>query len=121
MVHTFVSHIWHIPSFLMTWLIFLSKSTVKVLIFTNVSFSASECREWLIHFSVPVLYGQLNADAFVHYTLLVTAMAILTNDNILETDVDYAEQLLVDFCRLFPAIYGIFFGNYVKNKNTFII
>lgn len=67
---------------------------------------ASECREWLIHFSLPVLYGQLNPEAFVHYTLLVTAMALLTKEGVQACEIDYAEKLLTDFCRIYPAIYG---------------
>lgn len=71
-------------------------------------FSASECREWLIHYSVPVLYKILNATVFTHYLLLVTAMALLTKDGASHQDVSYADALLADFCKLFPSVYGMY-------------
>ena len=68
--------------------------------------SATECREWLLHFSVPVLEGVLPPVAHVHYMLLVSAMNILNKEAVKMDEIDYAEMLLLDFCRLFPDVYG---------------
>lgn len=74
-----------------------------------IYFAASECREWLLHFSVPVLRGILNPEVYVHYSLLVTGMTLLTKDAVTSEDISFAEELLLDFCRVFPAIYGNFY------------
>ncbi|KAL5016753.1 hypothetical protein ScPMuIL_006342 [Solemya velum] len=68
---------------------------------------ASECREWLLHFSIPVLTGTLEQEALVHYSLLVSAMSLLAGDVVTFRDISFAEELLKDFCRVFPIIYGV--------------
>ncbi|XP_069126751.1 uncharacterized protein [Argopecten irradians] len=73
----------------------------------HAHWKASECREWLIHFSMPVLSGVLKPYPLVHYSLLVTAMSLLTKDVISQDEVDLSEQLLFEFCRQFPNVYGV--------------
>ena len=68
--------------------------------------SASECREWLLHFSVPVLDGVLPPLMYVHYTLLVSAINLLNKEKVQMDEISYAEILLLDFCRVFPEVYG---------------
>ena len=68
--------------------------------------SATECREWLLHFSVPVLDGVLPPVVYVHYMLLVSAINLLNKEKVLMDEISYAEILLLDFCRLFPEVYG---------------
>jgi len=75
-------------------------------------FSASECREWLIHFSTAVLNGILGPEPYVHYLLLVTAMSLLTKYGVSLEEVGYAETLLEAFCETFPAIYGELIDEY---------
>ena len=68
--------------------------------------SATESREWLLHFSVSVLDGVLPPVVYVHYMLLVSAINLLNKEKVLMDEISYAEILLLDFCRLFPEVYG---------------
>ena len=74
----------------------------------KIQLPATECREWLLHFSVPVLEGVLPPVAHVHYMLLVSAINLLNKEKVLMDEIDYAEMLLLDFCRLFPEVYGLY-------------
>lgn len=68
--------------------------------------SATEYRNWLLHYSVPVLKGVLPDHYFLHYTLLVTAIAILVSDRITPEQLKLADELLDTFCKLMPELYG---------------
>jgi len=70
------------------------------------SLSASECREWLIHFSTAVLHGVLPAVPYVHHLLLVSSMGLLSKDGIKVEDIDRAESMLMLYCKMYPGIYG---------------
>ena len=64
--------------------------------------SASECREWLLHFSVPVLDEVLPPLMYVHYMLLVSPINLLNKEKVQKDEISYAEILLLDFCQVFP-------------------
>lgn len=70
------------------------------------TFSASEMREWLLHFSVPVLENLLAPEPYLHFILLVSGISTLVRDDLKKIDVDYAESCLIDFCKIYPKIYG---------------
>ncbi|XP_048246521.1 uncharacterized protein LOC125377412 [Haliotis rufescens] len=72
----------------------------------HAHWKATECREWLIHFSIPVLRGLLKYPVSVHYFLLVYAMSLLTKEVVTVEDISVAEDMLTDFCTVFPDIYG---------------
>ena len=79
------------------------KYTVTYVLF----FSATEFREWLLHFSVPVLEGVLPQENLIHYMLLVSALNLLNQDGVCQEDINYADRLLQDFCKLYPQLYGM--------------
>ena len=67
---------------------------------------ASELRNWLLFYSLPLLLAYLPSLYWHHYALLVCAMHILLGDRIALAQVDAAHQMLVDFCVLLPELYG---------------
>ncbi len=67
---------------------------------------ASELRNWLLFYSLPLLLGLLPPLYWHHYALLVCAMHIMLSDSITYAQVDAAEQMLIDFCVLLPELYG---------------
>ena len=67
---------------------------------------ASELRNWLLFYSLPLLVDNLPTLFFHHYALLVCAVHILLQDEITPSQVDAAESMLCDFCMLLPELYG---------------
>ncbi len=67
---------------------------------------ASELRNWLLYYSLPLLLGHLPSLYWHRYALLVCALHILLNNRITLSQVDAAGQLLHDFYVLFPELYG---------------
>ena len=67
---------------------------------------ASELRNWLLFYSLPLLLDYLPSLYWHHYALLVCAVHILLGDRITLAQVDAAEQMLVDFYLLMPHLYG---------------
>ena len=67
---------------------------------------ASELRNWLLFYSLPLLLSFLPSLYWHHYALLVSAMHIMLGDNVTHAQVDAADQMLVDFCMLLPDLYG---------------
>lgn len=67
---------------------------------------ASELRNWLLYYSLPLLLNTLPPLYWHHYALLVCAMHILLSDVITHAQVDAAQQMLTDFCHLLPELYG---------------
>ena len=67
---------------------------------------ATELRQWLLFYSLPILLGKLPAIHWQHYSLLVTAMHILLKDKISITEIDAAEVLIKDFCEIYLKLYG---------------
>lgn len=73
---------------------------------------ATEYRNWLLHYSVPVLQGALPAHYFLHYTMLVTAIATLVSDQISQQKLQQADKLLenfVNWCQNFMVNLNYFF------------
>ena len=67
---------------------------------------ASELRNFLLYYSLPIFLGQLESVYWHHYALLVCAIHILLSDNLSESLIDAAELMLKDFCNLFSNLYG---------------
>ena len=67
---------------------------------------ASELRNWLLFYSLPLLLGFLLSLYWHHYALLVCALHILLGKTVTLVQVDAAEQMLKDFSDLFPELYG---------------
>ena len=67
---------------------------------------ASELRNWLLYYSLPLLLNVLPPLYWHHYALLVCAMHILLGDRINIPQIDAAEQMLIDFCKMLPELYG---------------
>lgn len=66
---------------------------------------ASELRNWLLFYSLPLLLGHLPPLYFHHYALFVSAMHILLSATITTNQIDAAQQMLVDFCSFLPELY----------------
>ncbi len=74
---------------------------------THLKFwKASEFRNWLLYYSLPILLNYLPPLFWHHYALLVCAMHILLNDQIANASIDAAEQMLCDFHLLLGELYG---------------
>ena len=67
---------------------------------------ASELRNWLLYYSLPLLVDHLPSLYWHHYALLVSAVHILLGDNIAQSSIDIAHQMLCDFYLLVPELYG---------------
>ena len=66
---------------------------------------ASELRNWLLFYSLPLLLDCLPPLYFHHYALFVCAMHMLLSDKISNSQVEAAEQMLIDFCSFLPELY----------------
>ena len=66
---------------------------------------ASELRNWLLYYSLPLLVSHLPPLYWHHFSLLVCAIHLLLQDSISVADVDAAEQMLLDFYILLPDLY----------------
>lgn len=67
---------------------------------------ASEFKQWLLFYSLPLLLNCLPSLYWHHFALLVCAMHIFLSDSITMAEIDAAEQMLNDFCILLPDLYG---------------
>lgn len=67
---------------------------------------ASEFRNWMLYYSLPLLLGKLPSLYWHHYSLLVCAIHILLKDRISLAEIDAAEKMLNDFYALVPELYG---------------
>ena len=76
---------------------------------------ATERKSWLLHYSLPVLRGVLKPIYCTHFALLATAIAILTAEVITTEDLEKADLLLMDFCTVFPELYGKLLRIYSMN------
>lgn len=66
---------------------------------------ANELRSFLLYYGIPTLYGLLPDVYFNHYVLFVHAIYLLLKDEIKQSDLCEAENLLNQFCALLPVIY----------------
>lgn len=67
---------------------------------------ASELRYWLLYYSLPLLLHYLPSLYWHHFALLVCAIHMMLSDTITQAKIDAAEQMLTDFYRLMPELYG---------------
>ena len=67
---------------------------------------ASELRNWMLYYSLPLLLGHLPPVYWHHFALLVCALHILLQSEIDNILIDAAELMLEDFCKLLPKLYG---------------
>ena len=66
---------------------------------------ASEYRNWLLFYSLPLLVGFLPPLYIHHFALLVCALHILLQPNLTQTRITAAEMMLKDFVVLLPELY----------------
>lgn len=67
---------------------------------------ATELKQWLLYYSLPLLKGALPSLYWHHYSLLVCAMHIMLGTYITQDQINAAEQMLKDFHFLLPELYG---------------
>ena len=67
---------------------------------------ASEFRNWILFYSLPLLVHYLPPLYFHHYALLVCALHLLLQRKITPVMCNAAEEMLLDFYMLFPELYG---------------
>ena len=67
---------------------------------------ASECRNWLLFYSVSCLSGIMRPKYLQHWCLLVNAVYVLLQDNVSEEDLSYADRNLQLFSSGMEALYG---------------
>ena len=67
---------------------------------------ASEYKNWLLFYSVPILKGHLPSLYYHHYVLLVSALHILLQESISLEQLNAAEMMIKDFISLMPELYG---------------
>ena len=67
---------------------------------------ASEFRNWMLYYSLPLLLGKLPSLYWCHYSLLFCSLHILLKNRISLAEVDAAEKILHDFYSLISELYG---------------
>ena len=67
---------------------------------------ASEHRNWLLFYAVPVLKGLLPEECLEHLQCLSTGLFLLLKDSISHAEIDLAEKLFCHFYLMFSHIYG---------------
>ena len=67
---------------------------------------ASEFRNWLLYYSLPLLKHFLPPLYLHHFSLLVCAMHILLQTDLSNAQCNAAEEMLQDFYKLLPELYG---------------
>ena len=67
---------------------------------------ASEHRNFLLYYSLPVLASVLPPLYFHHYSLLVSAIHILLQSKLTAEQIQAAEVMLQDYYQLLPDLYG---------------
>ena len=67
---------------------------------------ASELRNWLLYYSLPLLIDFLLSLYLHHYAFLVCAIHILLQDSLSNAQIGAAEAMMDDFVQLLPELYG---------------
>ena len=67
---------------------------------------ASEFRNWLLYYSLPILVSLLPPLYLHHYALLVCALHILLQSRLTDVQIQAAEDMLKYFYFLLPELYG---------------
>ena len=65
-----------------------------------------ELQNFFLHASLPILKSFFPDDCFCHFALLVTAIWLLTDDIITDSDIEIAKLLIRSYQRLLPSLYG---------------
>ena len=73
---------------------------------SHMHWKASELRNWLLFYSLPLLHGFLPPLYLHHFALLVCAMHILLQGKIALSHIDAAELMLNEFYVMMPELYG---------------
>jgi len=69
---------------------------------------ASEFRNWLLYYSLPLLVSINMPPLYLHhFALLVCSIHILLQPKLTETQIKAAEEMLQDYYLLLPDLYGI--------------
>ena len=68
---------------------------------------ASELRNWLLYYSLPLLLTVLPPLYVHHFSLLVCAMHILLQSNLSTVQIQAADDMLAVFYELLPELYGV--------------
>ena len=76
--------------------------------FKKMQPTAHEHRAWLVFYSIPVLLRILNLEYIRHLALFVEALWLLLQTSISQDDLTCADKLLVQFCKQFSSLYGIY-------------
>ena len=67
---------------------------------------ASELRSWLLYYSLPLLLDRLPPLYFHHFALFVGAIHFLLQSSISLSELNAAEEMIKDFLKLLPELYG---------------
>lgn len=67
---------------------------------------ASEFRNWMLYYSLPLLMNVLPPLYLHHYALLVCALHILLQERLTEAKIQAVGEMLVDYYNLLPELYG---------------
>ena len=67
---------------------------------------ASELKQWLLYYSLPILRAKLPPLYWHHFALLVCTVHILLKDKITYAELKATETMIEDFCILFKQLYG---------------
>ena len=70
------------------------------------NWKATELKNWLFHYSLPVMYNILPPEFTIHWSLLVSGIAMLCSEKITEIMLTEADQMLHDFIVLIEPLYG---------------
>ena len=65
-----------------------------------------ELQNFFLHASLPIMKSFFPDDCFCHFALLVTAIWLLTDDIITDSDIEIAKLLIRSYQRLMPSLYG---------------
>ena len=71
---------------------------------SHVHWKASELRNWLLFYSLPLLHGFLPPLYLHHFALLLCAMHILLQEKIALSQIDAAELMLNEFYLMMPEL-----------------
>ena len=69
-------------------------------------YTASEMRNWILYFSLPVLHGILPEPYISHFSLLVAALQLLSSVSVTQDGLKYATDCISTFLDKFPDLYG---------------
>ena len=66
---------------------------------------ATELKNWLLHYSLPVMHSTVQPLYLLHWSLLVGEVGILTSDRIGQNDLQEADAMLQDFVLLMASLF----------------